>query len=32
MRVLYWSMPIEYPADDIMEYATLSEYNWTRAE
>ena len=27
-----WSMSIEYTADDIMEYATLSECNWTRAE
>ena len=26
------SMSIEYPADDVLEYATLSEYNWTRAE
>ena len=26
------SMSIEYPADDVIEYATLSEYNWTRAE
>ena len=26
------SMSIEYPADDSLEYKTLSEYNWTRAE
>ena len=26
------SMSIEYPADDVLEYATLSEYNWIRAE
>ena len=26
------SMSIEYPADDVIQYATLSEYNWTRAE
>ena len=26
------SMSIEYPADDVLEYKTLSEYNWTRAE
>ena len=27
-----WSMSIEYPGDDVIQYATLSEYNWTRAE
>ena len=27
-----WSMSIEYPSDDVIQYATLSEYSWTRAE
>ena len=27
-----WSCSFENPADDVIEYATLSEYNWTRAE
>ncbi len=27
-----WSMSIEVPADDVLEYETLSEYNWTRTE
>ena len=26
------SMSIEDPADDVLEYETLSEYNWIRAE
>ena len=27
-----WSCSSENPVDDVTEYATLSEYNWTRAK